>query len=357
MPKSGVTAVPLGAESRSGQFQRAEVADLTHPGPLADVLPVALYITDAGGRITYFNEAAAALWGRSPKLNSDQWCGSWRLFRPDGTPLPHDECPMALALKEGRSNRGHQAIAERPDGTRVPFMAYPTPLRNAEGVLIGAMNVLIDTHEHQRAGRLLSSIVETSDDAIISKDLTGKIITWNRAAERLFGYLAEEVVGKSIMIIIPPEREFEEAGILERIRRGERIDHFETVRRRKNGSFIHISLTVSPITDISGRIIGASKIARDITEQKRREDQITLLAREAEHRTKNLLAVAQATVHLTHAETIVDLKTAIEGRLQALANGSSAGARDGVPRTCNQCGQIWRAVRAGGPRQSRMVAG
>jgi len=300
--------------------------ELTRPNRLLDVLPAALYVTDAAGRIIYFNEAAAALWGCRPKLNCDQWCGSWRLYWPDGTPLPHDECPMAIALKEGRPNRGHEAVAERPDGTRVTFMAFPTPFHDDAGVLVGAMNVLVDMSDSQRAERLsrrLASIVESSDDAIISKDLNSIIATWNKAAERLFGYVAEEVIGKSIMILIPEERREEETEILRRIRRGDRVEHFETVRRRKDGGLIDISLTVSPISDETGRIIGASKIARDITDKKRREAQINLLAREADHRTNNLLAVAQATVHLTQADSATGLKAAIQGRLRALANAHS----------------------------------
>ncbi len=295
-----------------------------------DALPAALYVTDAQGYITYYNEAAAAFWGCRPKLNSDQWCGSWRLYRPDGSPLPHDQCPMATALKEGRPMTGQEAIAERPDGTRVPFMAFPTPLRDAAGVLVGAVNMLVDISERKRAERVsahLASIVESSDDAIVSKDLNGVIATWNNAAERLFGYAAAEVIGKSITILIPEERHHEERDILARVARGERIDHFETVRRRKDGTLIDISLTVSPFKDEFGRIVGASKIARDITEKKRRQVQIALLAREADHRTNNLLAVAQATVHLTQAATTADLKTVIEGRLQALANAHALLAR------------------------------
>jgi PAS domain S-box-containing protein len=291
-------------------------------GQILDHLPAAIYVTDAEGRIVYFNEAAAALWGYRPKLNGDQWCGSWRLYRLDGAPMPHDQCPMAVALKENRVVRGGQAIAERPDGTRVPFTAYPTPLYDASGKLVGAVNMLIDMTEQQRAERVerrLASIVESSDDAIISKDLNGVITTFNKGAERLFGYFAEEVIGKPVTILIPADRLDEETGILERIRRGERVDHFETVRQRKDGGLITVSLTVSPVADEDGKIIGASKIARDVTEQKRREEQIALLAREADHRTKNLLALAQATVHLTHADTPEELKAAIEGRLQALA--------------------------------------
>jgi len=297
--------------------------DATHPGEFLNALPAAIYLTDAAGRITYFNEAAATMWGRRPKLNSDLWCGSWRLFWPDGTPMPHDACPMAITLKERRAVRGGQAIAERPDGSRVPFMAFPTPLHDASGAFVGAVNMLIDMSEHQHAEQVshrLAAIVESSADAIISKDLNGVIATWNKGAERLFGYLEQEAIGKPITMLIPEPHRDEEARILERIRSGERIDHFETVRRRKDGSLVSISLTVSPITDDAGRIVGASKIARDITEQKRREEQIGLLAREADHRTKNLLALAQATVHLTNGETAAELKIAIEGRLRALAN-------------------------------------
>ena len=252
--------------------------DATRPGEFLNALPAAIYMTDAAGRITYFNEAAATMWGRRPKLNVDLWCGSWRLFWPDGTPMPHDACPMAITLKERRAVRGGQAIAERPDGSRVPFMAFPTPLHDASGAFVGAVNMLIDMSEHQRAEQMshrLAAIVETSADAIISKDLNGVIATWNKGAERLFGYLEQEAIGKPITMLIPEQHRDEETRILERIRSGERIDHFETVRRRKDGSLVSISLTVSPITDGLGRIVGASKIARDITEQKRREEQIT----------------------------------------------------------------------------------
>jgi PAS domain S-box-containing protein len=300
-----------------------DVADAARLNQFLNALPAAIYMTDADGRITYFNEAAATMWGCRPKLNSDLWCGSWRLYWPDGTPMPHDACPMAITLKERRAVRGGQAIAERPDGSRVLFMAFPTPLHDASGALVGAVNMLIDMSEQQRAEQAshrLAAIVETSDDAIISKDLNGVIATWNKGAERLFGYLEQEAVGKPITMLIPDQHRDEETRILERIRGGERIDHFETMRRRKDGSMVSISLTVSPITDGLGRIVGASKIARDITEQKRREELINLLAREADHRTKNLLALAQATVHLTNGETAAELKSAIEGRLGALAN-------------------------------------
>jgi len=118
---------------------------------LLSALPAAVYTSDAAGRITYYNEAAIDLWGHRPTLGSSEWCGSWKLYWPDGTPMRHDECPMAIALKEDRAVRGMEAACERPDGTRVPFLPYPTPLHDAAGKLVGAVNMLIDISERKRA--------------------------------------------------------------------------------------------------------------------------------------------------------------------------------------------------------------
>ena len=169
----------------------------------------------------------------------------------------------------------------------------------------------------------MASIVQSSDDAIVSKNLDGIITSWNKGAERIFGYTAEEAVGQPITIVIPQDRHDEERTILTRLRRGERIEHFETVRQRKHGSLIWVSLTISPVRNAEGKIVGASKIARDITEQRRTGDLIATLAREAEHRSKNVLATVQATVNLSQSDTPEGLKQAIEGRIQALANVNS----------------------------------
>jgi PAS domain S-box-containing protein len=123
----------------------------------------------------------------------------------------------------------------------------------------------------ERASALLAAIVQSSDDAIISKDLNATITSWNRGAELIFGYTAEEVIGQPITILMPPERVNEEPALLERIRSGERVEHYETVRRRKDGTLLDISLTISPVFDRQGRIIGASKIARDISDRKQME--------------------------------------------------------------------------------------
>ena len=234
---------------------------MTPSAQILDALPVAVYTTDAQGRITYYNQAAEDLWGHRPEIGSDQWCGSWRLFWPDGRLLPHDECPMAVTLKEGHPVRGVEAIAERPDGTRVPFLPYPTPLRDATGQLVGAINLLVDLTERRRAeveSAQLAAIVASSDDAIISKTLEGRVTSWNEGASRIFGWEASEMIGQPILRIIPPELHDEEVEILARLRRGERIEHFDTVRLAKDGRRVDISLAVSPIRDNSGRVTGAS---------------------------------------------------------------------------------------------------
>jgi PAS domain S-box-containing protein len=499
---------------------------------MINALPAAIYTTDAEGRLTHFNPAAVQLSGRVPEFGTDRLFVASKLFLADGTSLPHDACPMATALKEGRVVSGGEYIAERPDGSRFWFTPYPTPLRDGEGRIVGGINMLVDiterkaaeealrrseerfrgvfessaigvailsletnflqankafcattgyseeelramncdalmhpdevaaVHEHirqlvsgeipsfvsenqyftkdgrtiwvqnsvsamrdvegrpehlialcedvtarkqaeaaireseerfraivdttpecvkvvaedgtllmmnssglemigapasetavgksvydliapefrdqyrefnerickgekgalefdmiglhgrrrqmlsyaapfrnsdssiaqlgithditerkqaERADLLLAAIVESSDDAIVSKDLNGIITSWNKGAERLFGYTAEEVVGKSITIIIPPDRLGEEPQILSRLRRGERVDHFETIRMRKDGTLLNISLTISPIKNAQGKVIGASKIARNVTDRKRAEAAIQKL--------------------------------------------------------------------------------
>jgi PAS domain S-box-containing protein len=454
-------------------------------------------MTDAAGRIIFYNAAAAQLWGCEPKLGTSAFCGSWKLYWPDGRPMRHEECPMALALQTGKPVRGIEALAERPDGTRVPFIPYPTPLHDAAGNLVGAINMLVEiserkqieaaarsrarlfqvldgvarvisedldlgriaqaaidiaveasgaklgaflykaTDEHgqvrllqalspqqpggeptipdnrvlleatlhdgqvvrsndirsdercigdaptwhslgerievasylaapvRRHGKMqgalflghpdpglftqetedivtgiaahaavavdnallyeterrLAAIVETSADAIASKDLSGIVTSWNRGAERLFGYAAAEMIGRPITILIPADRLGEERDILERIRRGQRVEHYETVRVRKDGSLVEISLSVSPLKNARGQIVGASKIARDITERKQAEARQQLLTREIQHRTKNLFAVVLAVVSRSFAgrKSVEEAQAAVLHRLHSLA--------------------------------------
>jgi PAS domain S-box-containing protein len=216
---------------------------------------------------------------------------------------------------------------------------YPTPMFDAAGRLTGAVNLLVDTtarkqaadrearHRElaERAALQLASIVESSDDAIVSKDLDGVITTWNRGAERLFGYTAEEVIGKSITILIPADQRDEEPSILRRIRAGERIEHYETKRRRKDGSLIDISLSVSPMRDGSGKIVGASKIARDIGERKEAEAQRDLLVAELSHRVKNTLATVISIARQSFATNpnAVEAQRSFNARIRALGQTHS----------------------------------
>lgn len=318
---AAVMPLPIEASSQISLLNKPREIDST---AVLQALPVAVYMTDAEGLITFYNEAAVELWGCRPGLGKNEWCGSWRLYWPDGRPMPHSECPMAIALKEKRAIRGAEAVAERPDGTRILFLAYPTPLWDVSGALVGAVNTLVDITDRKEAEHSawrLAAIVESSADAIISKDLDGTIITWNPGAERLFGYTGEEIIGRPITILIPLDLHGEERGILERIRRGEHINHYETVRRRKDGTLVEISLSVSPIKNAQGKVVGASKIAQDITERRQAQEQQRLLFKEMNHRIKNLFTLAGSVVTLStrFAATPKDLSSAVIDRLAALA--------------------------------------
>ncbi|MDX2275178.1 MAG: PAS domain S-box protein [Hyphomonadaceae bacterium] len=603
---------------------------------LLDGFPAAVYTTDARGFVTFYNTAAEMLAGRTPQLGRDQWSVLWKMFDANGAPLPVEDCPMAITLRDGVAVRDVEILAERPDGSRVHLIPFPTPLRDGDGNLIGAVNMLVDitavkraeaalaqradtqsalyrftdrlhraksttdvseaaldailialrchrasvllfdeagvmrfvgarglsqqyrdavtghtpwtkddldaqpiivtdvessdlgdnlksvlraegigalgffplisgdrligkfmtyfdrphpfaaeetdlaltiarqigfalgraqaeaslraSEERYRAvveghsdmivrfrrdgvitfanavyaknrgstpealmgsviwdlasleygdrvraelsglseanrevrlemqppGRTnvwtlwtmralsfgadgawdevqctgvditerklaeqaiyrLSAIVEFSGDAIISKNLDGIIVSWNEGAERLLGYTADEIIGQPVTTLMFPEHQWQEQGILDRIRRGERIMPFETVRRRKDGSRIDVSLSVSPVRDSQGNIVGASKIARDISERKRADEQRTLLIHELNHRVKNTLATVQSltmqtlrnTERSTEARALLDARLAALSRAHDLLTAHSwegAGLRDIVHR-------------------------
>ncbi|WP_027062245.1 PAS domain S-box protein [Mesorhizobium loti] len=291
---------------------------------ILDALPVAIYTTDAHGTITYCNRAASDLAGRDPEIGKDKWCVTFKLFTPDGKELPHDECPMAIALKENRPVYNQQAVAQRSDGSFFPVQPYPTPIRDENGNLPGAVNMLLDLTDRERAEEIrhhLSAIVESSFDAIVSKDLNTIITSWNHGAERLFGYNAEEAIGRSVTMLIPDDHQDEEPHIIERIRRGERVESFETVRKRKDGSLFPVSLTISPVRNAAGQIIGASKIARDITSAKESEHRIRMLMREVNHRVKNQYSVILSMIRETNkrAENPTVFERQVRDRIMALS--------------------------------------
>jgi PAS domain S-box-containing protein len=294
------------------------------PAELIQDLPFAVYVCDGEGLVRRYNRRAAEPWGRSPQLGDpdERFCGSYRMFRPDGGPLPHGQCPMADVLRTGVSVRQQEVHIERPNCSRGIALVDIEAIKDSDGNIVGAVNCFQDITGRrlaEDAALRLAAMVESSDDAIVGMNLDAIITSWNAAAGRIFGYEAEEIIGKPTTILIPPDYQKEEEAIIERIRRGQRVEHFETVRQRKHGSLIHLSMTVSPVKNSQGKVIGASKIARDITERKRSDAQIVTLAHEAEHRTKNILATVQAAVHLSHSKTSDELKRVIEGRINALA--------------------------------------
>jgi PAS domain S-box-containing protein len=187
--------------------------------------------------------------------------------------------------------------------------------------LIERTQVEAALRESEQCFRWLASIVESSEDAIVSRDIAGIITTWNKGAERLFGYTSDEVVGKPITILIPSDRPVEERTLLDRISRGARIENYETVRQRKDGSLVNVSLTVSPVRNAEGKIVGASKIARDITRRKRAESREKMLRAELDHRVKNALAsVAMIATFSRHDRSSIDeFARSLDGRIHSMA--------------------------------------
>lgn len=276
MSESHPIFLPIPLVGNKGEYTNNYLANI-----LYNELPVAVYTCDSLGYITSYNIAAEKLWGRKPEIGKDLWCGSWKIYYLNGKPMPLHLCPMARTLKEGVAIEGEEIIVERPDGTRVKVKPCPAPVFNEAGILTGAINTLIDVTrltEGEEKQAMLAAIVNSSDDTIISKTLDGIITSWNPAAERMFGFTANEAVGKHISLIIPPSRIKEEEFIIGQITKGNKLDHFETIRVAKDGHEIPISITVSPIIGSGGKVIGASKIARDITERKKAEEKQSILA-------------------------------------------------------------------------------
>ena len=248
----------------------------------------AVITTDIEGRITYVNKVAESLTG---------WAHKDALGRPlervfqivnELTRKPV-ESPATRALREGVVvGLANHTVLIQKDGKECPIDDSAAPIRDELGHVSGCVLIFRDVTAQRRAeqdkaqqlvtARLLASIVESSNDAIISKSLEGIIQSWNAAAERLFGYTAEQAVGRHISLVIPTERIAEEDQIIAKLRAGQRIEHFETERVRSNGERLTVSLTISPIKDGSGNVIGASKIVRDVSERKRAESDLRRLA-------------------------------------------------------------------------------
>jgi PAS domain S-box-containing protein len=237
----------------------------------------AVIATDAAGRLTFTNATAQSLlrWPAAEMVGQPLEAVFRIINEYSRAPV---ESPVAKILREGTvvGLANHTILLAR-DGTEIPIDDSGAPIRDPAGTIRGTVLIFRDITERRRAEateRLLASIVASSEDAIISKDLQGVITSWNKGAERIFGYTAAEAIGQPITLIAAPESMEEMPQILERITQGERVDHYTTVRQTKGGQVVQVSLTVSPIHDSGGRIIGASKIARNITELRRLEEQL-----------------------------------------------------------------------------------
>lgn len=250
----------------------------------------AVLATDAQCRITSLNAAAAALTG----WTQDEAAGRpleevFRIINEWTRQTVENPVQKVLATGKPAGLASHTLLIAK-DGTERPIDDSSSPIRDAEGQIKGVVLIFRDISERRRAERdrlRLAAIVESSHDAIFSKNLDGILTSWNQGAEQLYGYRAEEIIGKSVSILFPPDHSVELAGIMDRIKRGERIEHYETIRLRKDGQPFEANVFISPLKDESGRIIGASDITRDISERKRLYQQL----QEADRRKDEFLAI------------------------------------------------------------------
>jgi PAS domain S-box-containing protein len=262
------------AQRESEAAVRLQAAELS---AFLDTAAIALHRVGPDGIIQWANEAELRMLGYA----RDEYVGHHIAeLHAD----PDAIMDILVRLRRGEKFAEHAARMRCRDGSLRDVVVDSSVLWD-DGRFVHMQSFTRDVTERKSAEAArtrLAAIVESSDDAIISKDLSGIILTWNQGAERLFGYTPAEAVGQSVTMLIPADRQDEEPGILERVGRGERVEHYETIRRRKDGTLLDISLTVSPLRDGSGRVVGASKIARDITERKRAQAQREELLRVSE---------------------------------------------------------------------------
>ena len=272
----------------------------------------AVVAKSSDGIIKSWNPAAERIYGYS----AEEMIGKpvALLIPPD---RPDDMHGILARVRSGERVDHYETVRLRKDGTLIDISLTVSPIYDLEGVLIGVSSIARDITERKRAAEilraahqsiddrtaLLASIVDSSDDAVIAKTPDGTIKSWNPAAERIYGYSAEEMIGKPVYMLIPPDRPNDMHGILARVRDGERVEHYETVRQRKDGTLIDISLTVSPIYDPSGTLIGVSSIARDITERKRADERLRAANQSIDARTALLASIVDCSDDAIIAKT------------------------------------------------------
>lgn len=281
---------PSSLNKPSGNYRELIASDIL------DSLPAAIYLCDSDGYLTFYNEAAVNLWGRKPELGKDLWCGSWKCYHADGTPLALHDCPMAATVKSQKPVIGKEVIIEQPNGRRVHVLPHPHPLFDENGALTGAINMLVDMSDqiqHQRLQakteqlstalealkrseeRYHRMINEVQDYAIILLSEEGIIENWNIGAEKIKGYKGQEVLGKSFRIFYSPEDRA--SGLPEKLLK-EASDkgkaNHEGWRVRKDGSRFWGNISITALHDSNGNVIGFSKVTRDLTELRKQEIKI-----------------------------------------------------------------------------------
>lgn len=296
-------------------------SDLNEPFvvQLLQQLPSAIYTCDEKGIITFYNEAAAALWGRHPVIGKDLWCGSWKIYKTDGTPLPLDKCPMAVALQESRSIEGAEIIVERPDGKRLFIAPHPRPLFDNSGKLVGAVNLLVDITPYKMATVQLKEsevlqkkneelrrseeryhrmVSEVQDYAIILLSKDGIVENWNKGAEKIKGYTADEIIGKNFNIFYTEQDRI--SGLPEKLLEFARVEgksNHEGWRVRKDGSWFWGNIVLTSLHDENDNIIGFSKVTRDLSAQRNAELELQEKNKELEAMNQELASFAYVSSH------------------------------------------------------------
>ena len=276
---------------RRSEGYLAEAQKLSHTGSWA--------WAPATGEIRYFSEECYRVMGFDPQGGQPRFETLFNGIHPD------DQPSVAKTLERAKRERAEFELDNRivyTGGEIRDVHVVGHPVFSSSGDLVEFVGTMMDVTERKRgeqAIRLLAAVVQSSHDAIVSKDLDGIITSWNKGAERLFGYAADEAVGQNILLIIPPGRRDEEIAIIERLTRGEQVDHFETVRMRKDGSLLDVALTISPMRDAADRVVGASKLARDITERKHAEEALRQARAELAH-VNRVTTMGELTASLAH---------------------------------------------------------